>query len=71
MSRWSALSDLDYDEEIEGRSLLLTRSCTRCGERVTVGAGESYTVTVLCDRCWRIALETQARKSQAARRRRA
>ena len=69
MSRWSALSDLDYDDEVTGRATVLTRSCTRCGELVTVGAGESYTVTVLCDRCWRIALETQTRRAHAAGRR--
>ena len=66
MSRWSALSDRDYDDEVEGRQMVLTRSCTRCGERIILTSADGYTVTILCDRCWRIALETQARKSQAA-----
>jgi len=59
MSRWNAVSDLDYYQEQDGPDPLL--DCTRCHRRF---AGQMGASCVLCPECWARALETQERLNQ-------
>ena len=59
MSRFD--SDMDYRDWAEDPSGAVERTCHRCGDGVLVSSEEPYRhqITVLCDRCHRLAMENQ------------
>ena len=59
MSRFD--SDMDYSDWAEGPYSAVERTCYRCGDGVLVSADEPYrpTITVLCDSCHRLVMESQ------------
>lgn len=59
MSRWDAVSDLDYDAEMNPNTRGIERHCSRCPNTVYVSRDEPYRVQVLCDTCWQLAVATQ------------
>lgn len=70
MGRWTAPSDLDYWDEVEGRSRDgIERSCHGCHAPVMVSRDEAYLVQVFCEHCIRKAETLKANAQyQAARR---
>lgn len=64
MSRLTAPSDRDWDDEVSGpHDERIARACSRCGDVVLEGCsyGESYIMHPLCPACWRDAQATQER----------
>jgi hypothetical protein len=66
MRRWTAPSDLDYDDAVQGLTHGPTKACTRCGDLVPLGRGDVIGRQVLCANCWDVATETQHRKAEDA-----
>lgn len=54
MGRWSAVSDYDYDDEINGRSAHISTRCRTCGEPMQVVTdSDGRPVWCRCDACAR------------------
>lgn len=53
MSRWTAVSDVDYDEEDEYRRRPMTAPCADCGTPVDLDERDTYRVKadIRCDAC--------------------
>lgn len=52
MSRYTAQSDYDYADAVEGRTRSgIERTCTSCGRPVMVSRDEVYQLQVFCDWC--------------------
>lgn len=52
MGRWSAISDVDYDEELNGPFVRhVQRTCARCGQRFKQIIEAEYESAPWCLRC--------------------
>ena len=54
-------SDMDARDWSDGPHTAVQRTCADCGDVVHVSAEEPYRLTVLCDKCYRVALATVVR----------
>lgn len=68
MSRWTAPSDLDYWDEIEGQFLRgLEVPCRGCGQPVTLTREDRGLIHLFCETCSRRETEYQAALQDARR----
>lgn len=52
MSRWDAVSDLDYEAEQGPQRSSVVRTCSRCGAEMDVPVTGPYVVQWTCPACW-------------------
>jgi hypothetical protein len=51
MSRWTAASDFDYDEELSSTPRPVRMTCVACGEAVDVERDDERPIAVRCRFC--------------------
>lgn len=66
MSRWTAVSDFDYEEERNPVSRGVERTCSHCKGSLWMSTDEPYVISPICDACDRLIRATQERKMIAA-----
>ena len=65
MSRWTAVSDLDYREEQWGPRRVVRRACFDCGQPVYIYRSEAYMIHVWCHRCIGTRVTREANRGKA------